>query len=186
MHSLDANPATNATLPALEVTYSTQTKTVCFVKDHFGSVHATADQTGAVGGYDDYDPWGFALSQRTQPTPWSVTQGVAENKFTGKERDEEFSLNWDFFGARYYDAEIGRWMSVDPQRNTIVPKSLLRSSDFFVSPFVYTLNNPVRFFDPNGLETRGVDISFLGGSSVAGSAGVTIVTDDKGNAGLLM
>lgn len=173
--------------PELMIIWSDQPKTVYFLKDHLGSIRATVlDSAGApVVGYSDYDPWGYILENRTKTRTWGDNQAIAENKFTGKERDEEFSLNWDFFGARYYDAEIGRWMSVDPQRNTIVPKSLLRSTDYIVSPFGYTLNNPVRFFDPNGLETRGVDISFLGGSSVAGSAGVTIVTDDKGNAGLL-
>jgi len=33
-------------------------------------------------------------------------------KFTGKERDVE--SNYDYFGARYYDARIGRWGQVDP------------------------------------------------------------------------
>ncbi|RIK79837.1 hypothetical protein DCC62_04935, partial [candidate division KSB1 bacterium] len=98
------------------------------------------DQTGAVVGYDDYDPWGYALSQRTQPTPWSVTQGVAENKFTGKERDEEHSLNWDFFGARYYDAEIGRWMVRDPLEEKYPARS----------PYHYAANNPNRIIDPDG------------------------------------
>ena len=126
--------------PKLEVVWSNQHKTVYFLKDHLGSVRATVDQTGAVVGYDDYDPWGYILEGRTQPTEWSVTQGVAENKFTGKERDEEHSLNWDFFGARYYDAEIGRWMSVDPLAN-IAPE---------LSPYQYSRNNPVLLFDPDG------------------------------------
>jgi hypothetical protein len=31
-------------------------------------------------------------------------------KFTGKERDDE--TNYDYFGARYYDSRIGRWLGV--------------------------------------------------------------------------
>ena len=44
--------------PYLEVTWSQTAKTVYFLKDHLGSIRATVDETGAVVGYDDYDPWG--------------------------------------------------------------------------------------------------------------------------------
>ncbi|NIP27413.1 MAG: hypothetical protein GWO38_27280, partial [Phycisphaerae bacterium] len=43
------------------------------------------------------------------------------------------------------DPVIGRWMSVDP----------LASQYPSISPYVYALNNPVTFFDPNGMEVRG-------------------------------
>ena len=62
-------------------------------------MRATVDQSGTVVGYDDYDPWGYALAGRTQATQWSASQAVAENKFTGKERDDDFGIRWDYFGA---------------------------------------------------------------------------------------
>ncbi len=73
-----------------------------------GSVRATVDQTGAVVDYGDYDAWGYALAGRTMATQWSSLQAVAKNKFTGRERDNDFGINWDYFGARYYDAQIGK------------------------------------------------------------------------------
>ena len=53
----------------------------------------------------DYDCWGYLLEDRTYESDESV------HKFTGKERDEE--SEYDYFGARYYDARVGRWGAVD-------------------------------------------------------------------------
>jgi len=55
--------------PKLEVTYSTQAKTVYFLKDHLGSVRAMvldSAGTATVVAYDDYDPWGYPLALRTK------------------------------------------------------------------------------------------------------------------------
>ena len=59
-------------------------------------------------------------------------------KFTGKELDEETGLY--YYGARYYDPSIGLFMSVDP----------LADKYPGWNPYNYTLNNPVRFIDPDG------------------------------------
>ena len=65
-------------------------------------------------------------------------------KFTGKERDAETGL--DYFGFRYLSSAQGRWTSPDPALlsvNTSNPQSLNR--------YAYVLNNPLLYFDPNGL-----------------------------------
>jgi len=106
--------------PYLYVVWSNQPMTVYFLKDHLGSIRATVSDSGnaaTVIGYDDYDPWGYPLATRTKAIPNAYLQGASRNKFTGKERDEEFGLNLDYFGARYYDGQVGRWISVDPLAN---------------------------------------------------------------------
>ena len=134
--------------PKLEVIYSTDaaTKTVYFLKDHLGSIRATVlDSIGApVIGYDDYDPWGYPLALRTKAIPNAYLQGASKNKFTGKEWDDEFGLNLNYFGARCYDPLIGRWMVRDPFAEKYPS----------LAPYQYTANNPLKYVDPDGKKIR--------------------------------
>lgn len=90
------------------------------------------DSTGTVQAKYTYYPFGDNLSS------W-IAQGT-DYKFTGKELDEESNFNLYYFGARYYDAKIARWISVDPAAG--------KYPDW--SPYVYSLNNPVKVKDPDG------------------------------------
>jgi len=74
----------------------------------------------------NYYPFGAVMhSSLSEPT---------KETFTGKELDEETGRY--YFGARYYDAALGRWPVVDPQGQ-------------FASPYAYA-NNPLSYTDPDG------------------------------------
>ena len=71
-----------------------------YYKDHLGSVRAVVNANNELVSAQDYDQWGYILQGRTYESDDS------KFKFTGKERDEK--NKYDYFGARYYDARIGK------------------------------------------------------------------------------
>ena len=74
-------------------------------------------------------------------TGFETGSDKVKNKFTGQERDNSTGLY--YYGARYYDAKLGRFITADsivPDMNN--PQALNRYS--------YAYNNPVKYTDPSG------------------------------------
>jgi RHS repeat-associated protein len=121
--------------------------------DMLGSVRAITSDSGSIGECYDYLPFGRMLSASDngrnigcfQPDPDTQFSSRLPQKFTGKERDAETGL--DYFGARYFSAPQGRFTTPDP-----LMASAKISNPQTWNRYSYTLNNPLRFVDPDGLE----------------------------------
>lgn len=102
--------------------------------DVAGNPVAATDQNGVVRWRESYRPYG----ERTVNAP-----AAAGNRqfFHGKAIDPDTGLS--YFGARYYDPVVGRFMGVDPRH---FDENNLHS----FNRYAYANNNPYRFVDPDG------------------------------------
>ena len=124
--------------PKLVVTYQPMKK-YFYLKDHVGDIRVTVDENGDVKGYNDYYPFGLRMPGRSMNTALNY----ALYKYSSKELDEENGINWYYFGARYYDPVIGRWLSVDPMEG--------KHPDY--TPYAYVYNQPTKLIDLFGLDS---------------------------------
>jgi RHS repeat-associated protein len=122
--------------PMLQINYTHSLTKNYYIKDHLGSIRVTINQSGSVIGYNDYYPFGLQKPGRNMNN--AISSDIY--KFTEKELDDENNLDWYYFGARYYDPSIGRFLTTDPMAD-IYPS---------LSPYTYCANNPLLFIDPTG------------------------------------
>ena len=103
-----------------------------FIQDHQGNNRLVVDEDGVVEEKNDYYPFGGLMS--------SSSSSVQPYKYNGKELDTKNGLNWYDYGARMYDAVLGRWHVMDP----------MAEKYYGWSPYVYCKNNPVLRVDIDG------------------------------------
>ena len=112
--------------------------------DHLGSSNMISDASGSVYQHLEYFPFG-----ETWIDEGKTRANIPGYQFTGKELDPETGLY--YFGARYYEPVISRWISADP----ILDKYLDGAVGGGYEPsnlalFSYSRNTPVVLKDPDG------------------------------------
>jgi RHS repeat-associated protein len=137
------------------------------VADHLGSVRLVVDTaTGMVAQRIDYDEWGN-ITQNTNPTfqPFGFGGGLVDD-----------STELTRFGARDYDALVGRWTAKEP----------IRFAGGETGLYVYATNDPLGALDPSGLFTvqvgYTVNVTFF---FISVTTSVSVAVDFHGNATIL-
>jgi len=114
-----------------------------YVNDHLGNTRIVFNRNTCddpdfpfyVESTQDYYPFGKVLRE--------YHAGQKEKYLTTQhERDGE--TGFDYRGARQYDSDLGLFLSIDPHH-----------MDYpHLSPYVYVMNNPTAFIDPDGKDSR--------------------------------
>lgn len=132
------------------------------------------------GGYDNIIQSSNEIIEETNYYPFGLAHKGYNQKndalmkdykyqYNGKEKQEELGLNFYDYGARNYDAAIGRWMNVDPLAEKFVDWT----------PYHYVHNNPINAIDPDGR-----DIIYLNSkgsiTKVVNEGNSHITINDKG------
>jgi len=103
--------------------------TTSYLTDALGSTLALTNSSGATTASYSYSPYGLASKTGTDDTPF---------RFAGREDDG--ASNLDYYRARYYSPQLGRFMSEDPLGIVAGPNN-----------YAYVLGNPISHVDPFGL-----------------------------------
>jgi RHS repeat-associated protein len=142
----------NEAVATLE-TQSGATTTYYTHKDHLGGSSVITNSSGSQVELLDYYPFG---STRLDEKSGSFE---TSHKYTGKELDADTGLY--YYGARYYNASVGRFVSQDPAYLLIGDKerfkdkydrtlSMHLSDPQSLNSYSYVNNNPLKYTDPDG------------------------------------
>lgn len=112
--------------------------------DPVGTPLSMTDSTGQKVWQADNKPFGEEYNASGTETN--------DRTFVGKEKDDETGLH--YFGARYHDSKIGRFISPDPF-GAVDPFSGETNYSLLANPqrlnyYAYSLNNPYRYVDSDG------------------------------------
>ena len=128
-----------------------------YVTDHLGSTRKVVDSNDNVKETINYYPFGSEM--KMQDPAQMAGDTWQPYRFTGKELDQQNSLNWYDFGARWFDvAGVPMWTSVDP----------LAEKYYNVTPYSYCAGDPVNKIDPDGrdwLLVTGNAVCWYGGEA---------------------
>jgi RHS repeat-associated protein len=118
-------------LIAKRTTISQESNTYYYHKDHLGSIRSVTNSSKNIIAASTYHPFGET----------EVEEGSEHYLFNGKEKD---TTGLYYYGARYYDPQIGRFITKDSLKGRLINSQTLNR-------FSYCLNNPIKYIDPKGL-----------------------------------
>jgi len=157
-----ASVVTAASLLLSPVTTQAAETIIYLHNDISGSPQAATDASGNLLWKESYTPYG----ERTVNSPASSTgKGSNQLYFHGKKvEDLNGGVHLSYFGARYYDPSLGRFLQIDPQ--PFDPNNI-----HSFNRYAYGNNNPYKFTDPDGRNPAAVALLMhIGAGAVFGGA----------------
>ncbi|MEW6618173.1 MAG: RHS repeat-associated core domain-containing protein [bacterium] len=167
---------------------STKYQTYYYHNDYLGSPRVITNSLDDNYTTQDYYPFGGKAS------PGSAYK----IGFTGKRFDEKTGLY--YYGARYYNSELGRFIISDPAIERVPSQRILREPQR-LNPYAYGINNPLKYVDPDGeaaetvwdVTSLGVGVvefamapSWIGAGAIIVDLGATFIPGVPGGAGVAL
>ena len=118
------------------------------IKDHLGTLRVSFKDSLGIAKTTQESHTG-AFGEILTSLTYINTPKPDNFDYTGHERLKAFNLGYIDAGARLYDPFVPRFTTIDP---------LAETSRRF-SPYVYALNRPTMFIDPDGMEVEGIKYS---------------------------
>ena len=112
-----------------------------YLQDLLENNRVVIDEHGQVEQVNHYYAFGGLMGE-------STGGGAQSYKYNGKELDRMHGLDWYDYGARHYDAVLGRWMCVDP----------LAEKYPNYSSHIYCMDNPIKSVDLFGTDIWNIDV----------------------------
>jgi RHS repeat-associated protein len=139
-----------------------------YIKNVQGDVYKVVNASGSVVASYTYDAWGKVLS----------ATGSMANTNPIRYRSYYYDAETGFYyvSSRYYDPEIGRWISTEP--NVDYSEFDEGAGLIGYNVYAYCANNPVNNFDPDGEAVANIVGGVIGG--VAGAALGYLLADALG------
>ena len=156
-----------------------------YLRNLQNDVAAIADGTGAIAARYYYDAWGNLLSV-TDGAGHAVTDAehiglVNPIRYRGYYYDSE--TGYYYVSSRYYDPEIGRWISPEP--NVYAGAFDSGSGLIGYNVYAYCANNPVNFSDPTGeFILTALIVGVVAGAVIGGAIGGTVAYNSAKSSGL--
>ena len=142
-----------------------QTGTVYYLKDHSNSITDILDSSGNTIQTFNYSSYGTIRKIKDQSgSAVQFADAPVRSSYTFTGREYEPELGMYYYRARYYDPNTGRFLQQDPDPGK------LRSPNTFLSKYIYAVNNPIMFSDPNGRNPIAI-IAVIVGAIVGGIIG---------------
>lgn len=145
--------------------------TYWYHSDHLGSAQLVTKRNGTVHERIEYTPYGELWVEANYNDVDKLPF-----RFTGKEFDEE--TGFYYYGARYLDPRLSRWISTDPALGEYIPGAPVNEearkrngnlpgmggvyNTINLNLYHYAGNNPLKYIDPDGRITvkQVVDAAF--------------------------
>jgi RHS repeat-associated protein len=149
------------------------------LRDHLGNARVNFRANGTAVTFLEethYYPFGLVMEGIS-----ATATTTNRYKYNGKELNTDFGIDLTDYGARWYDAALGRWNVVDPMSEATI----------WSSGYAYTLGNPIKYIDLFGMVPTGPtdDCTCISGTEIADGANKAIaqhnanLTADAGSNG---